>query len=68
MLQNMSDFVKDNSRLDLKDDYVFKKIFSKPENSSERGLTVFCSFVKIRVFVGISIFTRVFVYRTFVHF
>ena len=35
MLQNMSDFVKDNSRLDLKDDYVFKKIFSKPENSSE---------------------------------
>lgn len=35
MLQNMSDFIKDNSRLDLKDDYVFKKIFSKPENSSE---------------------------------
>lgn len=35
MLQNMSDFVKDNSRLGLKDDYVFKKIFSKPENSSE---------------------------------
>ena len=34
----------------------------------ERGLTGFCSFVKIRVFVGISVFTRVLVYRTFVHF
>ena len=34
----------------------------------ERGLTGFCGFVKIRVFVGISVFTRVLVYRTFVHF
>lgn len=34
----------------------------------ERGLTGFCSFVKIRVFVGISVFTRVFIYGTFVHF
>lgn len=34
----------------------------------ERGLTGFCSFVKIRVSVGISVFTRVLVYRTFVHF
>ena len=35
MLQSITDFVKGNSRLDLKDDYVFKKIFSKPENSFE---------------------------------
>lgn len=35
MMQSMSDFVKDNSRLDLKNDYVFKKIFSKPENNFE---------------------------------
>lgn len=34
----------------------------------ERGLTDFCGFVKIRVFVGISVFTRVLIYRTFVHF
>jgi len=34
----------------------------------ERGLTDFCSFVKIRVFVGISVFARVLVCRTFVHF
>lgn len=34
----------------------------------ERGLTGFCSFVKIRVFVGISVFTRVFIYGTFVRF
>ena len=34
----------------------------------ERGLTGFCGFVKIRVFVGISVFTRVLVCRTFVHF
>ena len=34
----------------------------------ERGLTDFCEFVKIRVFVGILIFTRVLTYRTFVHF
>ena len=34
----------------------------------ERGLTGFCGFVKIRVFVGISVFTRVLVYRTFVYF
>ena len=34
----------------------------------ERGLTGFCGFVKIRVFVGISVFTRVLNYRTFVSF
>ena len=34
----------------------------------ERGLTHFCSFVKIRVFVGISVFIRVSVCRTFVLF
>ena len=34
----------------------------------ERGLTAFCSFVKIRVFVGISVFTRALVCRTFVSF
>lgn len=34
----------------------------------ERGLTCFCGLVKIRVSVGISVFTRVLVYRTFVHF
>ena len=34
----------------------------------ERHLTAFCEFVKIRVFVGISVFTRVLVYGTFVHF
>lgn len=34
----------------------------------ERGFTGFCSFVKIRVFVGISVFTRVLFYGTFVHF
>lgn len=34
----------------------------------ERGLTVFCRFVKIRVFVGISVFTKVLACRTFVHF
>ena len=34
----------------------------------ERGLTDFCSFVKIRVFVGISVFARVLVCRTFVYF
>ncbi len=28
-------FIKSNSRLDLKNDYVFKRIFSKPENSHE---------------------------------
>ena len=27
-------------------------------SSYERGLTGFCGFVKIRVFVGISVFTR----------
>ena len=34
----------------------------------ERGLTTFCKFVKIRVLVGISVFARVLLYRTFVHF
>jgi len=34
----------------------------------ERGLTGFCGFVKIRVFVGFSVFTRVFISRTFVSF
>lgn len=34
----------------------------------ERGLTGFCGFVKIRVFVGILVFTRVSDCRTFVHF
>ena len=34
----------------------------------ERRLTAFCKFVKIRVFVGISVFTRVLICRTFVHF
>ena len=34
----------------------------------ERGLTGFCGFVKIRVVVGISVFTRVLNYRTFVSF
>ena len=34
----------------------------------ERGLTSFCSFVKIRVFVGISVNTLILVLRTFVHF
>ena len=34
----------------------------------ERGLTGFCGFVKIRVFVGISVFTRVLICRTFVSF
>ena len=29
---------------------------------------VFCGFVKIRVFVGISVFIKVFIYRTFVYF
>ena len=44
-------------------------VFSEVRPSGyERGLTGFCSFVKIRVFVGISAFTRVSVYRTFVSF
>lgn len=34
----------------------------------ERGLTGFCGFVEIKVSVGISVFTRVLVHRTFVHF
>ncbi len=35
MYDDITNFVKSNSRLDLKNDYVFKKIFSKPENSNE---------------------------------
>jgi len=34
----------------------------------ERDLNGFCEFVKIRVFIGISVFTRVLIYGTFVHF
>ena len=28
-------FIKSNSRLDLTNDYVFKRIFAKPENNEE---------------------------------
>ena len=43
-------------------------IFEFWPSGYERDLATFCKFVKIRVFVGISVFTRVLVYRTFVHF
>lgn len=45
-----------------------KNLRSVLPSGYERGLTDFCSFVKIRVFVGISVFTRVLVYSTFVSF
>ena len=49
--------------------YIYKiNLFWGMPSGYERGLTRFCGFVKIRVFVGISVFTRVLVYRTFVHF
>ena len=35
MEEDAIEFIKSNSRLDLKNDYVFKRIFSKPENSHE---------------------------------
>ena len=44
------------------------KFFKIIPSGYERDLGLFCKFVKIRVFVGISVFTRVFIYRTFVHF
>ena len=34
----------------------------------ERQLTAFCTFVKIRVFVGVSVNLLILVLRTFVHF
>jgi len=34
----------------------------------ERRLTAFCTFVKIRVFVGISVNLLILTLRTFVHF
>jgi len=48
--------------------YLLIKFILLLPSGYERGLTGFCGFVKIRVFVGISVFTRVLVYRTFVHF
>ena len=46
----------------------FNFVISFLPSGYERGLTGFCGFVKIRVFVGISVFTRVLIYRTFVFF
>ena len=47
--------------------YLYYIFYGRP-SGYERGLTGFGGFVKIRAFVGISIFTRVLIYRTFVHF
>ena len=35
MNNDEKEFVKSRSRLDLKNDYVFKRIFAKPENNQE---------------------------------
>lgn len=32
-MEEETEFVKSKSRLDLKNDYVFKRIFAKPENN-----------------------------------
>ena len=34
-MEEETEFVKSKSRLDLKNDYVFKRIFAKPENNEE---------------------------------
>ena len=35
MEENLTRPVPDTGRLDLKNDYVFKRIFAKPENNTE---------------------------------